>query len=187
MYCSATKKASSFSSRHLQSRAKSVILIKLHWKRRHHMVRLFDLEMYRSGRNENDSKSFCPEMGTWVRIPPSPPPDWVWTQFAFQALFLSKWVARVSANRNWPSSPPDWVWMRFAFQALFYRNEKLTFQPIETDHPSYQTESGRNSRSRLFFYRNERLAFQSIETDQISHQTESGRSSRSRLFFYRNE
>lgn len=36
------------------------------------MVRLFDLEMYRSGRNENDSKSFCPEMGTWVRIPPSP-------------------------------------------------------------------------------------------------------------------
>ena len=32
-----------------------------------------NMEMYRSGRNENDSKSFCPEMGTWVRIPPSPP------------------------------------------------------------------------------------------------------------------
>ena len=31
------------------------------------------MEMYRSGRNENDSKSFCLEIGTWVRIPPSPP------------------------------------------------------------------------------------------------------------------
>ena len=31
------------------------------------------MEMYRSGRNENDSKSFCPEMGTWVRIPPAAP------------------------------------------------------------------------------------------------------------------
>lgn len=29
--------------------------------------------MYRSGHNENDSKSFCPAMGAWVRIPPSPP------------------------------------------------------------------------------------------------------------------
>ena len=35
-----------------------------------------------------DSKSFCLEIGTWVRIPPSPPPDWVWTHVAFQALFL---------------------------------------------------------------------------------------------------
>ena len=35
------------------------------------------LEMYRSGRNENDSKSFCPEMGTWVRIPPSPPTNFL--------------------------------------------------------------------------------------------------------------
>ena len=33
----------------------------------------FNLETYRSGRNENDSKSFCLEIGTWVRIPPSPP------------------------------------------------------------------------------------------------------------------
>ena len=32
-----------------------------------------NMEMYRSGRNENDSKSFCLEIGTWVRIPPSPP------------------------------------------------------------------------------------------------------------------
>ena len=31
------------------------------------------METYRSGRNENDSKSFCLEIGTWVRIPPSPP------------------------------------------------------------------------------------------------------------------
>ena len=32
------------------------------------------MEMYRSGRNESDSKSFCRcWAGTWVRIPPSPP------------------------------------------------------------------------------------------------------------------
>ena len=29
-------------------------------------------EMYRSGRNELDSKSSCRVTGTWVRIPPSP-------------------------------------------------------------------------------------------------------------------
>lgn len=31
------------------------------------------LEMYRSGYNENDSKSFWLLKATWVRIPPSPP------------------------------------------------------------------------------------------------------------------
>ena len=66
---------------------------------------------------------------------------------------------------------------------FFYRNERLAFQPIETDLPPHQTESGRSSRSRLFFYRNERLAFQPIETDLPPHQTESGCDSRSRLFF----
>ena len=34
---------------------------------------MIEMETYRSGRNENDSKSFCLEIGTWVRIPPSPP------------------------------------------------------------------------------------------------------------------
>ena len=58
---------------------------------------------------------------------------------------------------------------------------------FESPHLRHQTESGRNSRSRLFFYRNEKLTFQPIETDHPSHQTESGRNSRSRLFFYRNE
>ena len=54
---------------------------------------------------------------------------------------------------------------------------------FESHHLRHQTESGRNSRSRLFFYRNEKLTFQPIETDHPSHQTESGRNSRSRLFF----
>ena len=30
------------------------------------------MESYRSGRNETDSKSVCPSLGTWVRIPPTP-------------------------------------------------------------------------------------------------------------------
>ena len=54
---------------------------------------------------------------------------------------------------------------------------------FESHHLRHQTESGRNSRSRLFFYRNERLAFQPIETDLPPHQTESGCDSRSVLFF----
>ena len=32
-----------------------------------------DTEEYRSGYNENDSKSFDLERGPWVRIPPPPP------------------------------------------------------------------------------------------------------------------
>ena len=50
----------------LKIAGKSVIITKLD------CIHL-NLETYRSGRNENDSKSFCLEIGTWVRIPPSPP------------------------------------------------------------------------------------------------------------------
>ena len=33
------------------------------------------METYRRGRNETHSKCVCREIGTWVRIPPSPPND----------------------------------------------------------------------------------------------------------------
>ena len=46
------------------------------------------METYRSGRNENDSKSFCPEMGTWVRIPPSPPENGAMSRFIGIAPFF---------------------------------------------------------------------------------------------------
>ena len=45
------------------------------------------LEEYRSGRNENDSKSFCLEIGTWVRIPP-PPPFIRLSEFSEGLIFL---------------------------------------------------------------------------------------------------
>ena len=41
------------------------------------------MEKYRSGYNGPDSKSGCPEMGTWVRIPPSP----------LIMIYRKKWIA----------------------------------------------------------------------------------------------
>ncbi len=59
--------------------------------------------MYRSGRNENDSKSFCLEIGTRVRIPPSPPDGANLSTAAKHIFFFAGYLlAKLRANEEAP-------------------------------------------------------------------------------------
>ena len=54
------------------------------------------MELYRSGHNEAVLKTVCPK-GTWVRIPPAPPPETLEIT-AFQGFSLAKIAVRIFAD-----------------------------------------------------------------------------------------
>ncbi len=92
-------------------------------------------ERYRSGRNGGASKASCRVSGTWVRIPPSPPPSSLSAQSMAVRVVVRLRAARF-ARRSRHESPPSPPTRQFLRVNSLSRNiaSLLAFKTASTAH-----------------------------------------------------